>query len=302
MALRFCFCFFLAILPLPAQTGRGGRGGGAAFGQAQGQNQAPPPPADCAASGTVVNAMTGEAISHAMVSFSGGDGAGAATDAMGKWSIANTTCGARRIAASHPGFISSNLFESSGAARSNSIQLVSGAPVTGQKIPLMPEASVTGKVQDTEGDPLPSMVQIFRVRLQSGKRVLQGGGATSTDAQGNFRIGGARGRALYCVRGFAANHISGGRGRGPGLRRELLSRFLWPPPGNCNADRGGARDPYWFYAHTDSRRSRSRPHPGRARLGAGTAASQRSTGQVRWSCRRGRSEQPDRVGWRGHDV
>jgi len=210
MFVRFCLGLFLVVLLLPAQSGRGGRGGGPGTAM-PGQPQPPPPAADCAASGTVVNSITGATISHAMVSLSGGDAAGSATDATGKWSILNTTCGTRRITASHLGFIPGNMYQGSAASRPTIVQLVSGSPVTDEKISLTPEASLSGKVQDTDGEPLQAQVQIFRVNVQAGKRVLNGGGGSSTDAQGNFRIGGLTGgRYIVCATSRQATYPVGG--------------------------------------------------------------------------------------------
>ena len=200
MLLRFSLCCLLAVSALHAQAGRGGnaiggpvmRGGGI-------QADAPH---DCAASGTVVNAITGEAIPKAMVTMGGPDAVGSATDAQGRWSIANATCGTFYPQATRDGFIQNNQFGPLTASRSNNIiQLTSGSPVNGIRISLMPGGVIAGTVRDSDGDPVDSArIQIMRTNVQNGKRVLNNQGGTATDAEGNFRIGGlVPGRYVVCA-------------------------------------------------------------------------------------------------------
>src|ERR1700728_365071 len=140
MPARLCLCSMIAALTLQAQIGGQGRG------PASGPQSGPPPPppaTDCAASGTVVNAMTGEPIPRATVSLAGFDAAGSATDATGHLSISNTSC-------------TNNRQVNASGSRPTTVILVSGSPVSGVKISLMPESSIAGKVQDPDGDPIES--------------------------------------------------------------------------------------------------------------------------------------------------
>ncbi len=207
MIVRICLGLFVAVALLPAQNGRGGRGGA----PGQGQPQAPPPATDCAASGTVVNGMTGEPIPKAMVSMGGADGAGSATDALGRWSMTNVTCGTRFVTATRIGFISGNNAQAGPNSRSR-IQLVSGTPVTSVKVALMPEASVTGRVLDVDGDPVEQVqIQLMRVVVQNGRRELNQMGGAAADSQGNFRIGGLQpGRYIVCASSRMVTYPVGG--------------------------------------------------------------------------------------------
>src|SRR5437763_817587 len=111
MPLRHTLSYFLIAAPLYAQgiVPANGRGGGPV---GMPGAQAAPPAMDCAASGTVVNAITGEPIPRAMVTMGAalgiGAAVGAATDANGKWTIANTACGLRVPTAARPGFLPAN--------------------------------------------------------------------------------------------------------------------------------------------------------------------------------------------------
>jgi hypothetical protein len=145
--------------------------------------------------------MTGEPIPRAMVSLGGNDAAGSATDSTGHWSISNTSCtGNRPVNATRVGFISSNMFRPN-SGRPTTVNLVSGSPVTGVKVSLMPESSIAGKVLDLNNDPIESArIQAVRVQVQAGQRMLVNVGASATDSQGNFRIGGLQpGRYVICA-------------------------------------------------------------------------------------------------------
>jgi hypothetical protein len=196
----------IAALTLQAQIGGQGRG------PASGSQSGPPPPppaTDCAASGTVVNAMTGEPIPRATVSLGGYDAAGSATDATGHWTISNTTCsGNRQVNASRIGFIASNMTGS----RPPMVNLVSGSPVSGVKISLMPESSIAGKVLDPNGDPIEvARIQALKVAVQAGQRMLVNAGAAAADSEGNFRIGGLQpGRYVICAGSSQLTYPVGG--------------------------------------------------------------------------------------------
>ena len=195
MPVRLCLYSMIAALTLQAQIG--GQGRGPASGPQSGPTPSPPA-TDCAASGTVVNAMTGEPIPRATVSLGGYDAAGSATDATGHWSISNTTCsGNRQVNASRIGFIASQMTGS----RPPMVNLVSGSPVSGVKISLMPESSIAGKVLDPNGDPIEAArIQALKVAVQSGQRMLVNAGLAAADWQGNFRVGGLQpGRYIICA-------------------------------------------------------------------------------------------------------
>lgn len=206
MLLRLCLCSLIALFTVQAQGGRGGAG---IFGVPQPGRQPgaqsgpppPPPPSDCAVSGTVVNAITGEPIARAMVTLGGRDAAGSATDATGNWSISNTTCSNRPVNATRIGFINSQMTRNASGGRPTAVNLVSGSPVTGVKISLMPESSIVGKVQDPNGDPIESVrIQVLRVQVQNGERMLVNSGGSATDSQGNFRIGALQpGHYIICA-------------------------------------------------------------------------------------------------------
>jgi len=204
MLFRTCFCLILTATALLAQGGRGGvvaangRGGAPSAGQ---PGAPPPPPSDCAASGTVVNALTGEPIPRAMVTLGRGDAAGASTDASGNWSITNTICGRFQPTATRPGFVAPNQSLNVAALVARMVQLTSGTPVTNIKIQLMPAGAIAGTVRDSFGDPVEgAQIRVMRVVVQAGKRIVQPQGGTNTDPDGNFRLATLEsGKYLVCA-------------------------------------------------------------------------------------------------------
>jgi hypothetical protein len=206
--LRCCAAFLLFAAALAAQpgAGRGGAIGGIIGGlpgapaQLNGrgpQQSGPPQPTDCAASGIVVNAVSGAPIPRAMVQ---GNPGGAATDAKGEWSIANQRCGRWIPNATRPGFFNSRLGASAGGPP-RPVDLVSGSPATGVRIELMPEAVVSGTVLNSDGDPVAdAQISLMRATVINGYRVLTGAQGGNTDQQGNFRIDRLQpGRYIACA-------------------------------------------------------------------------------------------------------
>ena len=185
------------------------RGGSAQPYDRGGQQNGPPPPSDCAASGIVVNAISGAPIPRAMIQ---GNPGGTATDAKGEWSITSQRCGRWVPGASRPGFF--NWMEGASAGGPpKSIELASGSPATGIRIELMPEAVVSGTVLNSDGDPVAqAQIRLMRAMVVNGYRVLTGAQGGNTDQQGNFRIDHLQpGRFIACA-GSAAQVFPVGGG------------------------------------------------------------------------------------------
>ncbi len=201
MLIRVGLLAVMTFLSLQAQGGRGGTLGvlGVSGPNSSGQG-GQPIASDCAASGSVVNAVTGEAIPRASVNLGSANGVGTSSDAQGQWSVKNVTCGTHVATATRAGFIQPNLSAlSAGAAQR--VNLVSGTPATGVKIQLLPEASISGKVVNSDGDAVESaQIRIMRATVQAGKRMLTNMGGGATDSSGSFRVGRlVPGHYIVCV-------------------------------------------------------------------------------------------------------
>jgi hypothetical protein len=179
MLIRCFTCLLFSGALFAQQTALGLLGG-------RGRQSGPPPAMDCAASGTVINALTGAPIPRAMIQ---GNPGGTATNAQGEWSITGQRCGRWNPRASHPGFLNGSYGAGPQGVARQALDLVSGTPATGIKISMMPESSVSGTVINTDGDPIEgAQIMVMRARTVNGYRVLTGGQGGRTDLRGNFNI------------------------------------------------------------------------------------------------------------------
>ncbi len=175
-------------------------------------------PTDCAADGMVVNELTGQPLPRANVTPSANDGGtGTSTDAEGKWTIANLTCGPQIFKAEKDAYIQ-NIYGRSasppagGGAPAKPVVLTSGSAAHNLKIELMPESVVIGRVLDDAGDPVGSaQVRVVRSLVQNGKRTAQRYGGATTDSSGAYRLGGlAAGRYFFCATSNRLRYPVGG--------------------------------------------------------------------------------------------
>lgn len=153
---------------------------------------------DCAADGTVVNAVTGEPIVRAHVAYTSARNVySASTDSSGRWALANVACGAGQLIVTRQGFLQN-------APRSGSVQqlnLVSGSPRHDVKAQLVPQSVAVGKVSDDQGDPIQNVqINAMSARVVDGKlRFQQSVGATTNDL-GEYRLANlAAGRYIFCA-------------------------------------------------------------------------------------------------------
>ena len=148
------------------------------------------PAQDCAADGTVVNAMTGQPVVRAQVMFAGqGAQRGVTTDGTGSWSFSGLPCGTGQFVASRVGFLQASPVQSQRKGLFLPMQLASGSPVHGVKIQLTPQTVIAGRVLDPEGDPvLNARVVILVARVQDGRRTFQSAGSAMTNDLGDYRI------------------------------------------------------------------------------------------------------------------
>jgi len=165
---------------------------------------APQPPvrSDCAADGLVVNSITHEPIIRAHVSFnSAGTNYIATTDGGGRWEMTNIACAGGQLTASRPGFLTNNGAGRGGIVPMRLVKPEPGSPVHDLTIELVPQAVAWGKVQDSDGDPVPNVqVVLLALRVTEGKpRFSQSLGAQTNDL-GEYRIANvAPGKYLVCA-------------------------------------------------------------------------------------------------------
>jgi len=156
---------------------------------------------DCAAGGTVLNAITGEPIARARVGVQAGEGAySTATDASGRWALTGMACVTAAMQVTRPGFLQ-NVPNGRAGGAFRALPLVSGSPVRDLKTELIPQSVAFGRVLDDQGDPvMGAQVTVFGSRVVDGRSRFQQAGTGTTNDLGDYRIANLpRGRYIVCA-------------------------------------------------------------------------------------------------------
>ncbi len=154
-----------------------------------------PDPADCAASGTVVNSVTGTPIPRARVTD--GHDAAVTTDDIGRWSFEHLPCGDVNFKASRQTFLADQ------PAHPQPQHLIAGTPMRDIKIALTPQAVITGTVVDDQSDPIQrATVAVMSSHVVQGRRRPNSPASGTTNDIGEFRIAGLpAGKYIVCANG-----------------------------------------------------------------------------------------------------
>lgn len=135
-----------------------------------------------AISGTVVDAVSGEAIRRALVNLSGGaQQIAVLSDASGRFSFENLPNGMYRLAATRPGYFNK---------RNAELAVTIGDQSPGSvKLSLVPGSSIEGQIKNAQGEPLEGIrISAFRSRVQNGRRIWSEVGSANSDEDGHYRI------------------------------------------------------------------------------------------------------------------
>ena len=197
-SLLLCLCLAVSVMA---------QGGLITAGPANGQLTPPasntPPEKRCVVAGHIVNALTGEPVKKVELSLAttrnGGNatapgpanrqGYSAMSEADGTFHIEGIEPGSYNLSGNKSGF----LHASYGAKKPNQagtvLSLSPGQQMTDVTLSLYPQAVITGKVVDGDGDPVTSgMVQVIRQNWMRGKlRYMPQGGGSINDL-GEYRI------------------------------------------------------------------------------------------------------------------
>lgn len=195
-------CFVLAVLlAYPAIGGQSPQSSGAAMQQPSSSER----PTPAVLSGRVLNAKTGEPIRRANVvlrpfgssSWTGSmvmapPGAApyaATTNAEGKFRIDAVEPGSYQIMAERQGFVRQTYGSRGGSMIGATIRVTPGQELKDLDIKMTPQAVVTGRVLDEDGEPLEHVqIQVLQRRYLEGRsRFMPSGGGQTTDT-GEFRV------------------------------------------------------------------------------------------------------------------
>jgi Carboxypeptidase regulatory-like domain len=136
------------------------------------------------ARGTVVNSVTGEAVSGALVQLYGARQRAMLTGPDGKFQFEGLASGSFQVSVQKPGYFSPEQIRRNGAPL-KSVNTEEERPVT---LKLIPEGIVYGRITGDNGEPLGYMpVQILWERVENGKRTRENSRNVRTDEQGEFR-------------------------------------------------------------------------------------------------------------------
>lgn len=175
----------------------------------------------CMLAGTVVNAASGEPIRKAHVeivrdgSSQNPMGQGYAVDAGpdGSFRFDGIEPGSYRLSGEHAGFIHTELGTKGSAwGQGTRLTLKPGDEMKGVKLALTPQAVISGRVVDEDGDPVQGALLQLQQRIwRNGKQEFVPSGGMQSDDTGSFRISGlAPGKYFLfaSLRNFGARQLA----------------------------------------------------------------------------------------------
>ena len=183
--------------------------------------QTPPaakPPEKAGIQGQVVNAATGEPLRKAQLALrtvGGGQaqGASAVSDPGGNFAFQGVEPGRYRLFAERTGFVRGEYGARGSSAAGTPLTVSAGQKLTGVELRLTPQAVLTGRVLDEDGEPVSSAsVQALRYSFTRGRRQLSVVLGGTTDDRGEYRLYGLAPGKYYVS---ASQQGSGGRNARP---------------------------------------------------------------------------------------
>jgi Carboxypeptidase regulatory-like domain len=148
--------------------------------------------------GVVTNASGGGGLRKAYLRLSppigskGGVSLTAVTNDQGAFAIENIAPGEYRLDVECTGFLDTQYGGGSAFGERSVLKLSAGDKLTGIEIKMTPQAVLSGRVLDQDGDPWPhANIQVLRVVWKKGKRSLEAAEASGfwgVDDRGEFRI------------------------------------------------------------------------------------------------------------------
>jgi hypothetical protein len=113
----------------------------------------------------------------------------ASSDAQGKFMFDDLAPGRYTLSSERAGYLRTN-YTAGSSGPITVLDLTSGQTLTGIAIKMTPQAVISGKVTDENGEPYPnSRVDLSRWSYAGGQKRLQPSGGAQTDAEGAFSIG-----------------------------------------------------------------------------------------------------------------
>lgn len=139
--------------------------------------------------GTVIDAVTGVSIRHALVQVTGvAAPASVLTGADGRFEVQNVREGQVFLFAQKPGYFDSRSLSGAYAGPGDSLVRV-GTGKNDFRLTLYPAARIVGRVTDADGEPVENIqVQVLGEQIVQGRKQWQPRNGASTDDDGVYRI------------------------------------------------------------------------------------------------------------------
>lgn len=183
-------------------------------------------PADFTVQGRVVQEPGGQPLRKAEIQLLAhdrqkNDEASATSDAEGKFQIDHVKPGTYRVVLEHPGFVQPG-------RRGARLVLNSPQDANGVVLHMQAAATITGKVLDSDGDPIPNVgVQAIPARRASGQRP-NGASYGSSNDLGEYRIAGLRAGSYLVVANPSSALKPAAAGKKDSSRAELYVSTYYP--------------------------------------------------------------------------
>jgi hypothetical protein len=215
----------LTIALLLAEVVAGSAAGQLASGQTAPQtpqtNAADPngkPPEKCSVAGKAVNAVTGEPLKKTHITLQGttsdsaGTGASVTTEPDGTFLLKEVEPGTYRLNANRTGFAPTSYGARKLAGGGTDLKLTAGQAMQDIVLRLQPQAVVTGRITDTDGEPVANvLVSLVRSFYRNGQRIMSNTNSAMTNDLGEYRMFGAP-AGRYKLRAVVSGNMFGNNG------------------------------------------------------------------------------------------
>lgn len=163
-------------------------------------------------SGTVVNAVTGQAIPYALVQLEGMQSGAVLADLNGHFRFDQLPAGQAYFVARKPGFLNEREMNRGPRALTPVIINADTQPLI---VKLTPAAVINGRVEDENGDPVEgARVNVITFAISGGRKRMEPRGGGSSDDNGDFRIPNLRPGSYIVFAGGGNLSLKAGRETG----------------------------------------------------------------------------------------